>query len=95
VTYYLATAFEPSDFFGCPAPAAGARVAFDPERLFVAREQLLGQPVERRVSSDDGLVVHEDPRSFDLAARLWRVDDLQGAVRVMPGNKCCAARRSR
>jgi hypothetical protein len=65
----------------------GVRVTFDPERLFAARERRLGRPVAREVTGTDGLVVDEALRGvLKWPCRLWRVDDLQGAVRLLPSN---------
>lgn len=85
--YYLAQKGSEENFYGVPLPAVGIRVVFDIERLFAARERGLGRPVDRKVAGDEGLVVHEDPMAvLTLPDRLWRVDDLSGAIRLHPAN---------
>lgn len=87
VVMYFALASEDERFFGTPTPAPAVRVSFDPERFFAARERH-GRAVERRLVGDEGLVVHECA-SDELVwpASLWRVDDLERPVRLMPGNR--------
>jgi hypothetical protein len=88
VAYYLTYAPGGAGFFGVPDPAVGARVVFDAERLFAARERRLGRPVTRELRGDEGLVVLEDPmEALTWPCRLWRVDDLEGAVRLQPSNR--------
>jgi hypothetical protein len=88
VDYYLAEKGAEEEFLGLPLPAVGVRVRFDVEKLFAARERLLGHPVERVLAGDEGLVVHEDPMEvLQLPDRLWRVDGLTGEVRLAPANR--------
>jgi hypothetical protein len=75
-------------FFGTPEPAPGARVCFDPDKLFAARERATGRPVARLLVGDEGLVVHENATDVLLwPSSLWRVDDLYRPVRLRPGNR--------
>lgn len=86
MSFFLAHAPDGDDLFGAPAPSVGARVVFDAELLFIARERLLG-PVTRELTGDEGLVVHEDPRDvLTWPCRLWRVGDLEGVVCLLPEN---------
>ncbi|MBF6334259.1 hypothetical protein [Nocardia transvalensis] len=88
MTYYLAHKGGEREFFGVPFPAVGVRVGFDRDKLFAARERLSGAPVDRQADGDEGLVVHEDPMVVSaLPDRLWRVDDLEGELRLRPGNR--------
>ena len=87
VAYYLACAPDSEDYFGVPSPAVGVRVVFDAGRLVAAREGGLGDAVARELTGDEGLVVLEDPRErLTWPCRLWRVDNLEGAVRLLPSN---------
>jgi hypothetical protein len=88
VTYYLAERDE-DDFLGVPLPAVGVRVTFDVEKLFAARERLpYAIPVDRTLTGDEGLLVHEDPMAvLQLPLRLWRVDELDGVVRPAPAGR--------
>ena len=86
--YYLTHKGAEAEFLGTPFPAVGVRVVFDVERLFAARERLLGRPVDRHVVGDEGLVVHEDPTAvLTLPDRLWRVDHLGRARRHRPTDR--------
>jgi hypothetical protein len=86
--YYLAHKGADEEFPGVPFPAVGTRVVFDAEPLFLARERLMGHPVDRTVTGADGLVVHEDPMDvLTLPDRLWRVDDVAGGVRLLPSDR--------
>jgi hypothetical protein len=88
VAYYLSHEGADEEFLGVPFPAVGARVVFDIDRLLVAQERLMGRRVDRTVTGEEGLVVHEDPTGvLGLPDRLWRVDDLQGEVRLLPSNR--------
>ncbi len=88
VTYYLAHGGSEDDFFGVPFPSVGARVVFNIERLFAARIRTGGWSNPREVVGDEGLVVHEDPMAvLVMPDRLWRVDDLDGEIRLAPNNR--------
>lgn len=86
--YYLAHRGTGVDFFGVPLPTAGARVVFDIERLFAARDRDAGRPVKREIVGDEGLVVYEDPLAvLVLPDRLWRVSDIERPIRLHPSNR--------
>ncbi|MCM6778400.1 hypothetical protein NDR87_33015 [Nocardia sp. CDC159] len=88
MTYYLAHRGGECAFFGVPFPAVGVRVEFDRDKLFAARERLSGAPAGPKADEDDGLVVHEEPMAvLALPDRLWRVDDLDGEIRIHPSNR--------
>ena len=94
MTYYLPEPGGEDEFYGVPSPAVGARVVFDIDRLFAARERLSGSPVDRTVVGDEGLVVYEDPLEvLRPPDRLWRVGELEGEIRLAPTNRWirCAA----
>jgi hypothetical protein len=56
--------------------------------LFAARERRLGRPVTHELAGDEGLVVHEEPREvFTWPCRLWRVEDVEGVVRLRAENR--------
>jgi hypothetical protein len=86
VAYYLEHRGGEDDFHGRPYPSVGARVVFDIDRLFAARDRYAELRGDRTVTGDEGLVVHEDPMAVLVVPdRLWRVDDLQGVVRPVTG----------
>lgn len=88
MSYYLAHRGEEREFFGMPFPTVGAQVRFDIDRLFAARKRLSGKPVDRTVVGDEGLVVDENPMAvLSLPDRLWRVDDLEDEIRILPRNR--------
>lgn len=81
--YYLSQRGTPEDFYGRPVPEAGARVKFAFDKLMAARAQAGNS--DRTETREDGLVLHTDPmHELQLPDRLWRVDDLEGAVQVYP-----------
>jgi hypothetical protein len=85
--YYLPHHGAADEFFGVPYPSVGVRVVFDIGRLFASRDRLMGRPVDRKISGDEGLVAYADAMAvLTLPDRLWRVDDLDGVVRVHPRN---------
>src|SRR4029453_18130729 len=87
MAYYLAHTGAEEEFLGQPFPSVGARVVFDIDRLFAARERSGGRPGDRRGTGHEGMVVHDEPMGLlTVPDRLWRVDDLQGLVRLQPGN---------
>lgn len=86
--FYLTDTRDGKGIFGDPYPVSGARVTFNPEKMFEARERQLGQAVPHVLKGNEGLVVYEDPKEVQLwPCRLWEVDDLAGVVRLRPGNK--------
>ncbi|MGI8647101.1 MAG: hypothetical protein DLM55_03700 [Acidimicrobiales bacterium] len=88
VDLFFAHAPDGSDLFGAPVPALGARVVFVPELLFAAQEHLRSRPVPHELVGDEGLVVHEDAREvLTWPCRLWRVEDVEGVVRLRPENR--------
>jgi hypothetical protein len=82
VTYYLDQRGGPDEFCGVPLPAVGVRVRFDFDKLRAARARRGSVTAPDAETADDGLVVHVDPMAIlHVPDRLWRVGDLQGAIR--------------
>ena len=78
---------DAGSYFGIPDLAPGARVRFDPDKLFAARERDTGRPADRVLAGDEGLLVHEIATDVIVwPSSLWRVDELERPVRVRPRN---------
>lgn len=83
--YYLSHAGREDDFYGVPFPAAGKRVVFDINRFLTARERIRGSADPHLLRGDEGLVIVEDPIDvLQWPCQLWRVGDLDGAIRPWP-----------
>jgi hypothetical protein len=79
---------DDEQYLGTPDLAPGARVRFDPGRLFDAMEREAGHPVDRRVPAGAGLLVHDHATEvLRWPSSLWRVEDPQWARPVRSGDR--------
>lgn len=84
MAYFLSQPGAAEDFYGRPLPSVGARVVFDFDRLMAVRARM-GLSADRTETAEDGLVIFAEPFEEPmLPDRLWRVDNLEGAVEVDP-----------